>query len=193
MFKIQQIQTTSYHPQTNGALERSHATLADYLRHYITTDQHNWDTWIPFGIFSYNTSVHSTTKYSPFELVYGHLPSLPTALKTTEFRYTYETFLDDLKLKLSKSHEIARNNIIANKEKAKERYNIGKTPRTFKIGDNVYLTCEATKLNRSKKLSPKYEGPYEIIKIHNPLNVSLKIKNKIVRVHTNRIKYTDSN
>lgn len=35
MFKIKQINCTAYYPQSNGALERSHQTLADYLRHYI--------------------------------------------------------------------------------------------------------------------------------------------------------------
>lgn len=39
LFKINQINCTAYHPQSNAALERSHATLADYLKHYIQDDQ----------------------------------------------------------------------------------------------------------------------------------------------------------
>jgi len=37
--KINKIQTTAYHPESNGALERSHRTLAEYLRHYVGEDQ----------------------------------------------------------------------------------------------------------------------------------------------------------
>jgi len=38
LLKINKIQTTAYHPESNGALERSHRTLAEYLRHYINED-----------------------------------------------------------------------------------------------------------------------------------------------------------
>jgi len=39
LLKINKIQTTAYHPESNGALERSHRTLAEYLRHYVDEDQ----------------------------------------------------------------------------------------------------------------------------------------------------------
>src|SRR5580765_8412949 len=56
ILKIEKIQTTAYHPESNGALERSHRTLAEYLRHYINEDQTDWDEWIPFAMFTYNTA-----------------------------------------------------------------------------------------------------------------------------------------
>jgi len=37
LLKIEKIQTTAYYPEKNEALERSHQTLAEYFRHYITT------------------------------------------------------------------------------------------------------------------------------------------------------------
>jgi len=39
LLKIAKVQTTAYHPESNGALERSHRTLSEYLRHYINEDQ----------------------------------------------------------------------------------------------------------------------------------------------------------
>jgi len=47
LLKIDKIRTTAYHPESNGALERSHRTLAEYLRHYINKDQTDWDEWVP--------------------------------------------------------------------------------------------------------------------------------------------------
>jgi len=41
LLRITKIQTTAYHPESNGALERSHRILAEYLRHYINEDQTN--------------------------------------------------------------------------------------------------------------------------------------------------------
>ncbi|KAL6335460.1 hypothetical protein AAG906_029703 [Vitis piasezkii] len=33
-----------------------------------------WVEWVPWAEFSYNTSTHSSTKFSPFEAVYGVPP-----------------------------------------------------------------------------------------------------------------------
>ena len=52
LFEIEQITTGVYHPQRNGALERSHQVLADYLKHYVETYE-DWDRLIPFAMFSY--------------------------------------------------------------------------------------------------------------------------------------------
>lgn len=41
LFKIKHTMSSPYHPQTNGALERSHLTLKDYLKHYINDKQDN--------------------------------------------------------------------------------------------------------------------------------------------------------
>jgi transposase InsO family protein len=45
MLNIKKLQTTAFHPESNGSLERSHRVLKEYLRHYIAEDQSNWDAW----------------------------------------------------------------------------------------------------------------------------------------------------
>nr|CAI5865053.1 unnamed protein product [Callosobruchus analis] len=123
LFKIKHINCTAYHPQSNGALERSHSTLADYLKHYINNDQTDWDKWIDFAMFSYDTTIHTSTKFSPHELLFGNKPNIPSNIQQTpEFRYTYDNYLDELKSKLQKSHQIARENIIKSKETNKLYY-----------------------------------------------------------------------
>lgn len=187
LFHINRIQTTAYHPQSNGAIERSHSTLKDYLKHYVNQNQNDWDNWIPMAIFSFNTAIHSVTKFSPYELVFGSKPILPSSLtKEPEFLYTYDNYVDQLKYRLNKSHEIAKNNILDSKQKSKITYDKKVKNPLYNVGDKVYL--ENNKSRQCKKLSSNYLGPYEIIEIHDNQNVSLKIKNKIVRIHKNRIK-----
>lgn len=85
----------------NGALERNHSTLADYLKHCTNKDQSDWDDWVNFCIFSYNTTIHTSTKISPFELIFGTKAKLPSSItKSSEFKYTHENYADDLELKL---------------------------------------------------------------------------------------------
>lgn len=188
LFRIKQIKTTAYHPQSNGALERSHSTLKDYLKHYINEYRNDWDNWIHLAMFSYNTSIHSTTKYSPHELVFGYKPTLPSSLlNEPEFRYTYEDYVDQLKYRLNKSFEIAKNNILNSKEKSKLYYDRNVNEYNYKIGDMVLLKDETNKLG--KKLSKLYLGPYEIIRVFRNKNAQLRINNKkLVRVHFNRLK-----
>ena len=43
LLKIKKLKTAAYHPQTNGALERTHRLLTEYLRCCILEDQSDWD------------------------------------------------------------------------------------------------------------------------------------------------------
>ena len=58
----------------------------------------------------------------------------------------------------------------------------------FKINDQVYLRNTVTKLNQSKKLTSNYSGPFKVIKINSPVNCTILVKNKKVKVHINRLK-----
>ena len=83
LLQIKKIQTTAFHPASNVGLERSHRVLAEYLRHYVSEDQTNWDEWIPYAAYVYNTTVHTSTMFTPFELVYGFKSEVPLALRET--------------------------------------------------------------------------------------------------------------
>lgn len=190
LFRIKHIQTTAYHPQSNGALERSHATLADYLKHYISDRQTDWCQWVNFAMFSFNTTPHTSTRFSPFELIFGVKPELPSSiLQKPEFKYTYDNYVDDLKFKMNKSHEIARQHIINQKIKNKEHYDKKVVNNTnYEVNDFVYLRNELVQANHSKKLTANYQGPFKVIKVNSKVNCTLLIKNKRVKVHCNRLK-----
>lgn len=189
LFKVRQIFATPYHPQTNGALERSHSTLKDYLKHFINSKQDNWDTYIPSAVFCYNTSIHTSTNFTPYELIFGHKASIPnSAIATPEFRYSYDDYHQQLKLRLNTSHEIARNNLITTKEKTKQRYDNRTNNHHFKVGDLVYIKNCGTTKGLAKKLEKAYKGPYEIQDVYQNQTVSIKIKNKNQTFHKNLLK-----
>ena len=51
-------------PGIAESIEGSQRVLAEYLRHYVKEDQTNWDEWLPFAAYAYNTSEHSATGYN---------------------------------------------------------------------------------------------------------------------------------
>jgi len=70
-------QTTSYHPQTNGALERDHKTLKMYLRSSCLGTPSTWDTFLPSFRFTMNTTARDRLSYSSYFLLFGCHPRLP--------------------------------------------------------------------------------------------------------------------
>ena len=66
-FRIKRYNSTSYHHETIGSLERSHVVLAEFLKQYVDKNKDDWDEFLELSMFSYNTLIYSGTKYSPYE------------------------------------------------------------------------------------------------------------------------------
>ena len=66
--------------QTNGLTEVVNRTLSTLLRTIFQKNLKNWEDCLPFIEFAYNRSVHSTTNFSPFEIVYDFNPLTPLDL-----------------------------------------------------------------------------------------------------------------
>lgn len=185
LLKIKKLQSTAYHPQTNGALERSHRTFTEYLRNFLDGDQNNWDTWLPYAIFCFNSTPHSATSLMPFEIIHGFLPNIPTSLKTNPtLIYNYEDYITEIKNKLQNSYILAKQNLLKTKEKYKTLYDKNINPKVFKVGDIVFLKNEAKK----NKLDPLWNGPYEITEITSEYNSKIKIGRTLKIVNNNRLK-----
>jgi hypothetical protein len=188
MLRIKKLQTTPFHPESNGSLERSHRVLKEYLRHYIREDQSNWDEWVPYAVYVYNMSVHVATGYSPFELVYGFRSTLPSTLKgDPSTQYNYDDFLVELKSRLQTAHQVAREKLISAKHKSKEYYDRRTEEPSFKTGDKVLLYDETVRRGRSRKLCSQWLGPYDIISV-DKVNATIKKGKRIQKVHLNRLK-----
>ncbi|KAE9524514.1 hypothetical protein AGLY_015102 [Aphis glycines] len=72
LLKINKVNTSPFRPQTNGGLERSHRTLAEYLRHYVDKNLNNWDHLLPYAFFVYNSTVHTSTNFQPYSMQVSH-------------------------------------------------------------------------------------------------------------------------
>ena len=185
VLKIQQTKSTAYHHESIGALENSHKVLGTYLRSYVSPKHTDWDNWVPFYVFSYNTAIHTATGFSPFELVYGKTCKLPTNItQKNDPVYNYEDYAIDLKYKLQTAHRETRAELLKKKEERKEQYDERKKVKTieYKPGSLVMLDNQ----NR-KKLDPLYTGPYEVIK-NDKVNCEIRYNNKNMIVHKNRVK-----
>ncbi|KAL4153477.1 hypothetical protein QTP88_001310 [Uroleucon formosanum] len=146
--------------ESNGSLERSHCSLAEYLRNFIGKDQINWDTRIPYAMFCHNSTVHSATKFQPYHLVYGNSVKIPTSLTNeSEPQYNYNDYQYEVKRQMQEAQALARSNLLEEKSKSKEQYDKTAKHQSFEVGQKVLLQEKAPE----NKLAPKWLGPYEIL------------------------------
>lgn len=187
ILKIKHEYSTPYHPETLGGIERSHRTLNEYLRHYINPELNNWDDFLPYFTFCYNTTPHSSfeLKFSPFELVYGKIPFIPNIMTTGKIDpvYNIDDYSREIKFKLQSMANLARELLIKSKHTNKTFYDKKTKIKNFSINDKV-LAVNHT----NNKLEKIYDGPFIITKIDNT-NVEIKDEktNKTKLTHINNI------
>ena len=83
-FGVHKSQTTAYHPQGDGMVERFNQSLLQLLRAYADT-QSEWEHYLPLVLYAYRTSTHSSTGVSSFLLMYGCNPSPTPFSKSNKF------------------------------------------------------------------------------------------------------------
>ena len=72
---------TDYHPQAKGLTERQNRTIKNSLVKILEDNLEIWPQIIEGILFSHCVSRHSSTKYSPFMLMYNRDPILPIDVK----------------------------------------------------------------------------------------------------------------
>ena len=192
IFDIMKLNTSPYHPQTDGLVERFNGTLLNMLASYTSSNQNDWDVHIPSCLFAYRTAVHPSTKETPFFLMYGRDTFLPIDhLFTSQTTYQQDdpSYLDSINQQMSQAWNVARQNILFNQESYKEYYDRKAKQHSYKIGDRVLLLTVENKKGKTHKLYRPYQGPYRIIEINEP-NLKLisifKPNSDPIVVHMNR-------
>ncbi|CAF0985550.1 unnamed protein product [Brachionus calyciflorus] len=60
-----------FNPQTNGKTERVNQTIVSALKKQSSQDPENWNKYLPYVLIAYRTRNHSSTKFSPYEILFG--------------------------------------------------------------------------------------------------------------------------
>ena len=81
--------TTAYHPQTDGLVERFNRTLTDMLAKKVEKNGRDWDKHLPYVLYAYRANRQESTQESPFYLLYGRDPQLPVPDSLTQPRTRY--------------------------------------------------------------------------------------------------------
>ena len=163
---IKHIQSSAYHPESQGALERFHQTLKSMFRKYCAETGKRWDEGLPFLLLAVRESEQESLGFSPSELVFAHSVRGPLRVlrdrllskSTTVPAKNVLDYVSTFRERLHTACDFARSALAEAQGKMKGRYDIKSVKRTFQAGDNVLVLLPLL----TSSLQAKFSGPYVI-------------------------------
>uniref|UniRef100_A0A8C6PFM6 Uncharacterized protein n=1 Tax=Nothobranchius furzeri TaxID=105023 RepID=A0A8C6PFM6_NOTFU len=196
-----------YRPQSSGQVERMNRTVVSILRTYVSSSHRDWDMKLPLVLMAIWATPHESTGVSPFEMMTGRQMTLPLHLLYQAVQpsaapaYTRKQYLQDLKNHLPAAFSFEPTNLEKSAEGWKAYYDQKASHSELNLGDEASFYIFATNSGHTKttsgkltkKLLPKWSGPYLKTEKLSPVVFQMKItdgnKDPIYKwVHWNQIK-----
>ena len=162
---IKKTRTTPYHPESDGMVERFNRTLKDMVSKYIDKEGLHWDEEVKAYAMAYNSSVHSTTGYTPYFLVHGFEPRMPldAAYGPPPEAVPVRSYLEDRLRVIRAAYERVRSNSARASQEACKRYNQKGRAHAYQVGDKVLVRDFTASAGGKPKLGLPYKGPWTVV------------------------------
>ncbi|GKA41776.1 reverse transcriptase domain-containing protein [Tanacetum coccineum] len=155
------------HPQTNGLVERANMSLGEGIKARLGKNNKNWLEKISHVLWAHRTMIKSSNGDTPFSLTYGTEAVILAEIGMPTFRTAeVDVAKNDEALEINlELLEEKREQAAIREEKSKRQmekyYNTKVRSVSFKPGDLVYQSNEASRVEDTGTLGPKWEGPYK--------------------------------
>ena len=200
LFEITKTETSSYHPQTNSAVERLNSTIGSTLRTYINENQDNWPKLLPSIMMAHRmTPCTQSTHHSPFVMLFGRHCRLPIDVALQPSRPLSKdatAHMEQVFEQIAVAREIGHQKVKESQSRNKAQHDKNSATPTFQLCETVLMSNKAKKKGHTAKLLPKWLGPYYIVKVftNNVYKLRSCDSHKAVKslIHANRLKiYVD--
>lgn len=172
--------TSGFHPESNGACERSHQELAKFLRMYAHRNPSDWSRYLPWAEIAQNSLTHASTGLTPYQCVLGYQPPFALWDPTPSDAPAVDAWFRRSEQVWGQVHQ--RVESVVRRAKAQADRSRGPTP-TFQVGDVVWVSTRDIRCRRGvRKLLPKFLGPFPILARVNEVSYRLKLP-RHMRIH----------
>jgi hypothetical protein len=161
--------STAFHPQTDDQTERTNRTMLELLRPHIDHQQDDWDEWLNAVEFAYNDTEQDSIRMMSFYCGLGRHTNTPNILATQQNAHELTNVdaaagLAERLQAITAEAQAAMGEV----QRMQEHYaDQRRRAETFKVGNRAlvftgYTRTEAGRTRPSRKLAPRYSGPYTI-------------------------------
>jgi len=159
-------------------------SLEDLLRTCVLDHLGTWSDVLPLVEFTYNNSYHSSIGMAPYEALYGRRCRTPLCWQQDgEAVVLGPEFLQQTTEKVRVIQERMRATQSRQKSYADKR----RRPLEFEAGDHVFLRVTPTagigRALKSRKLTPRFIGPYQITRRIGPVAYEIALPPHLGNLH----------
>ena len=191
---ITKLNTTAYHPQCDGMVERFNRTLKAMLRKHAGRYGNQWDQYLARILWAYRNTPHETTGEKPSFLLFGMDCRSPTDAELSPPSNQSETdvaaFRAELMESLSFARSLAAETIRQAQMKYKVQYDRKAKPDQYRIGEWVLIKFPSEESGKQRKLSRPWHGPYRVMSLTDADITAIKIyfpEDGSIKVHQSRV------
>jgi len=162
LWGVNKSQTTPYHPQGNGVVERNNRVLGDSLRSlFLGRGQEELDVVLPQVMRAYRSTPHTSAGETPNLLMLGREARVPDHLNyhIPEQGYSIHQYAGRLVEQMQVAHEILR------EKQWQMRQEDSNEPPLYQVGDWVWMVNYRRHRGKAAKLQPKFVGPYAVVEV----------------------------
>lgn len=188
--------SASYDSESQALVERVQGTYQNLLRVLVGEKKKSWESYLLPVVHIYNSTVHSSTKLSPYLLMFGREPNLASTIGLPNPLSSTPDEQEDAVSKLAAFRLNVKQRIEIEQE-LRLRTNSRRQITKFSVGDWVLI--ETPKRSRDK-LDPLFKGPYEVVNVWDNDNYTLVLteskeaaKPKFVTVHVSLMRKHPTN